>query len=79
MYPTPSCRLAYTSSEEEAAWFASSHADRICAKGSSPLEVQLAQAWVNYTSGATCMMWSDGVNTSTPGRTKEDGCAGVAF
>ena len=51
MYPTPSCRLAYTSSEEEAAWFASSHAGRICAKGSSPLEVQLARAWVNYTSG----------------------------
>ena len=37
------------------------------------------KAWVNYTSGATCMMWSDGVNTSTPGRAKEDGCAGVAF
>jgi hypothetical protein len=32
------------------------------------------RAWVNYTSGATCMTWADGVNTSTPGRNKEDGC-----
>lgn len=51
MHPTPSCRLAYTSSEQEDAWFASSHAGRICAQGSSPSEVRLARAWVNYTSG----------------------------
>lgn len=36
------------------------------------------KAWVNYSSGATCMIWSDGVNTSTPGRHKEDGCASAA-
>jgi hypothetical protein len=36
------------------------------------------KAWVNYTSGATCMLWSDGVNISTPGNHKEDGCASAA-
>lgn len=36
------------------------------------------KAWVNYSSGATCMIWSDGVNTSTPGTHKEDGCTSAA-
>ena len=33
------------------------------------------KAFANYTSGATCMIWANGVNVSTPGRDKEvDGC-----
>ena len=36
------------------------------------------RAWLNYSSGATCMIWSDGVNTSTPGRHGDDGCASAA-
>jgi len=32
------------------------------------------KAFVNYTSGATCMMWSDGKNFSTKGRQGDDGC-----
>lgn len=31
--------------------------------------------FVNYSSTATCMIWADGRNYSTPGRHKEDGCA----
>lgn len=30
---------------------------------------------VNYSSGATCVRWSNGLNVSTAGRDKEDGCA----
>jgi len=30
---------------------------------------------VNYTSGATCVRWGNGLTVSTPGRHKEDGCA----
>ena len=30
---------------------------------------------VNYTSGATCVRWGNGLTVSTPGRDKEDGCA----
>merc|ERR1712072_359491 len=33
------------------------------------------KAFVNYTSGATCMFWSDGKNYSTKGRHGDDGCA----
>ena len=42
------------------------------------------KAFVNYTGGQTCMMWSDGKNTSTPGRSRGrgqkpvDGCASAA-
>ena len=33
------------------------------------------KAFANYTSGATCMIWANGVNVSTLGRDKEvDGC-----
>ena len=36
------------------------------------------RAWANYSSGATCMLWADGVNASTPGRDHSDGCAAAA-
>ena len=36
------------------------------------------RAFVNYTSSATCMLWADGVNVSTPGRAGEDGCEAAA-
>ena len=33
------------------------------------------KAFANYTAGSTCMMWGNGVNVSTAGKAKIDGCA----
>jgi hypothetical protein len=37
------------------------------------------KAFVNYTGGESCMIWSNGLNISTPGRDKEvDGCTAAS-
>eukprot|EP00947_MAST-08B_sp_MAST-8B-sp1_P005161 g5161.t1 len=36
------------------------------------------KAYANYTSGATCVSWSDGQNYTTKGRHGDDGCAQAA-